>query len=160
MVLLALVLLGLAILFLVLVAACVLDPQLGPPGSPHPGLSPSVKAACADAATSNPELEDGTTSPLGLPGPKGQWRTVRAPESEEKERTPVDREERAEEAEVMRKEDRRWSQQPVKSQNANGGGNQTESAPEVSAILTEALDAHRELSSHASGEAWLTQVRP
>ncbi|KAJ1092043.1 hypothetical protein NDU88_005157 [Pleurodeles waltl] len=51
------------------------------------------------------------------------------PESEEKEKTPVDREERVEEAEVTRKEEGRRSQQPVKSQNANGGGNQTESAP-------------------------------
>ncbi|KAJ1165512.1 hypothetical protein NDU88_005939 [Pleurodeles waltl] len=84
---------------------------------------PSVKAACADAAASIPEPEDGTTSPLGLPGLKGQRRTVRAPESEEKEKTPADK--GAEEAGETRKEDGRRSQQPVNSQNAKGGGNQT-----------------------------------
>ncbi|KAJ1185429.1 hypothetical protein NDU88_002222 [Pleurodeles waltl] len=80
--------------------------------------------------------------------------------SEEKEKTPVDRGEREGEAEVSRKEEGRQSQQPVKSQNANGGGNQTKSAPEVSAVLTAAQEAHLKVYSHASGEAWLTQVRP
>ncbi|KAJ1165513.1 hypothetical protein NDU88_005940 [Pleurodeles waltl] len=114
----------------------------------------TAEAACADAAASNPELEDGTTSPLGFPGLKGQRRTVRTPESEEKEKTPAGKGEIVEEAGEARKEDRRRSQQPVKSQNANGGGNQTESGPEVSAILTAAQEAHREVLLK------LTQVRP
>ncbi|KAJ1189238.1 hypothetical protein NDU88_005988 [Pleurodeles waltl] len=122
---------------------------------------PSVKAACAVAATSNPELSDGTTSPLGVPGLKGQWRPVHAPEREEKERRrTAEGEERTEEAGGSRKEDERQTRKPVKSQDANGGRDQMKRAPEVSAVLTATQEAHREASSHASGEACPTQVRP
>ncbi|KAJ1110086.1 hypothetical protein NDU88_007441 [Pleurodeles waltl] len=119
-----------------------------------------MKAACADAADFNPEPEDGTTSPLGLLGLKGQRRTVCAPESVEKEKTSADSGESAEEAGEMRKEDRRWSQQLLKIQNTNGGGNQMERAPEIYTVLTAVQEVHRKVSRHASGEAWLTQVRP
>ncbi|KAJ1118724.1 hypothetical protein NDU88_006911 [Pleurodeles waltl] len=67
-----------------------------------------MKAACAVAFACNPELEDGTSSPLGLPGLKGQWRPVCAPKSKEKERRRMaEGEERAEEAEVTREENGR-----------------------------------------------------
>ncbi|KAJ1109586.1 hypothetical protein NDU88_006946 [Pleurodeles waltl] len=84
-----------------------------------------VEAACADAVTSNPEMEIGTTSPLEVPGLKGQRQTVCAPGNEEKEETPAERRVRAEEAGVARKEDGRLSQQPVKSQKASGGWKRT-----------------------------------
>ncbi|KAJ1124200.1 hypothetical protein NDU88_002661 [Pleurodeles waltl] len=111
-----------------------------------------MKAACADSADFNPEPEDRTTSPLGLPGLKGQRRTDREPESVEKEKTLPDMEESTEAAEETRKEDGRRSQQKLKIQNANGGGNQTESAPEISAVLTAVQEAHREVSSHAGNK--------
>ncbi|KAJ1162615.1 hypothetical protein NDU88_003083 [Pleurodeles waltl] len=69
-------------------------------------------------------------------------------------------EKRAEETGVSRREDGRQTQQPVGSQDTNEGGNQPESTPEVSATLTAAQEAYRKASSHASGEAWKSQVRP
>ncbi|KAJ1164557.1 hypothetical protein NDU88_004993 [Pleurodeles waltl] len=90
----------------------------------------------------------------------GQRQTVCAPRNKEKEETPVERRVRAEEAGVTRKEDGRLLQQPVKSQKVSGGWKRMESAPEVSTVPTAAQEAHLEVSSHASGEARLTQVRP
>ncbi|KAJ1164556.1 hypothetical protein NDU88_004992 [Pleurodeles waltl] len=102
-------------------------------------------------------MKIGTTSPLEVPVLKGQRQTIYAPGNEEKEETPAERSVRAEEAGVTRKEDGQLSQQPVKSQKADGGWKRTESALEISTVPTEAQEAHREVSSHASGEAWQTQ---
>ncbi|KAJ1127953.1 hypothetical protein NDU88_006346 [Pleurodeles waltl] len=105
-------------------------------------------------------MESRTSNPLELPGLTGQQQTVRAPRKQEEEETPAGRGERAEEAGVTGEEDGRLLQRPVKTQKASGGWKQTESAPEGSTALTAAQEVHGEVSSHASGEAWLTQVRP
>ncbi|KAJ1088745.1 hypothetical protein NDU88_001900 [Pleurodeles waltl] len=120
-----------------------------------------MKAACAVSAACNQELEDGVTSPLGLPGLKGVRRPARAPENAEKERRwAAGEEKRAEEAGVWRKEDGPQKQPPVKSQDTSEGEDRMESALDVSGTLTVAQEVHREDSSHASGEAWHSQVRP
>ncbi|KAJ1190755.1 hypothetical protein NDU88_000077 [Pleurodeles waltl] len=80
--------------------------------------------------------------------------------NKEKEETTAERRKRTKEAGVTRNEDGWLLQQPVKSQKASGDWKQMESAPEVSTVPTVAQEAHREVSSHASGEAWLTQVPP
>ncbi|KAJ1139175.1 hypothetical protein NDU88_005552 [Pleurodeles waltl] len=105
-------------------------------------------------------MENGTSNPLEFTGLTGQRQTVCAPGKQEEEETPAGGGERAEEAGVTGKEDGRLLQRPVKSQKASGGWKWTESALEGSTAPTATQEVHREVSSHASGEAWLTQVRP
>ncbi|KAJ1201063.1 hypothetical protein NDU88_004879 [Pleurodeles waltl] len=115
---------------------------------------PSVKTACAGAAARNLELEDGVTSPFRFPGLKLARRRARAPENAEKEgRRAGDEEESVEKAGVWGREDGWQKRPPVKSQDTSEG-------EDVSGTLTAEQEAHREDSSHASGEAWHSQVRP
>ncbi|KAJ1209653.1 hypothetical protein NDU88_005026 [Pleurodeles waltl] len=121
---------------------------------------PSEEAAWAEADASNPERESVASNPLELLGITGQLQTVCAPGKQEEEETPAGRRERAEEAGATGEEDEWLLQRSVKIQEQNGRGKRTESAPEGSTAPTVAREVHREFSSHASGEAWPTQVRP
>ncbi|KAJ1181943.1 hypothetical protein NDU88_007142 [Pleurodeles waltl] len=82
---------------------------------------------------------------------------VCAPGKQEEEETPAGRRGRAEEAGVTGEDDGRLLQRPVKSQKASWVWKRTESSPEGFTSPTAAQEAHRKVSSHASGEAWLTQ---
>ncbi|KAJ1174086.1 hypothetical protein NDU88_005909 [Pleurodeles waltl] len=66
----------------------------------------------------------------------------------------------AEEGGVTEEEDGRRNQLAVKIPKSSGGWRWTGSAPEGSTAPAAAQEAHRKVSSYASGEAWLTQVCP
>ncbi|KAJ1080709.1 hypothetical protein NDU88_000903 [Pleurodeles waltl] len=88
---------------------------------------------------------------LWLLGLKGARRPAHTLENVEKEAgRAADEEASVEEAGVWGREDRRQQRPPVKSQDTSEG-------EDVSRTLTA---AHREDSSHGSGEVWHSQVRP
>ncbi|KAJ1114970.1 hypothetical protein NDU88_003199 [Pleurodeles waltl] len=121
---------------------------------------PSVKAACVDVATGNPELEDGVACHLGFPRVKGAGQPTRVPENAVKEgRRAAEGKKSVEEAGVWRAVNGwpKWA--PVRSIGTGKGEDQTESALDGSGTLTAAQEAYHEDSSHASGEAWHSQVR-
>ncbi|KAJ1138505.1 hypothetical protein NDU88_004888 [Pleurodeles waltl] len=121
---------------------------------------PSEEAAWADAAASNPERESVASNPFELPGITGQQQTVCVPGKQEEEETPAGRRERAEETGVTGEEDGQLLQRPVKIQESSGCEKWTESAPEGSTAPTAVRETHCKVTSHASVEAWATQVRP
>ncbi|KAJ1182421.1 hypothetical protein NDU88_007611, partial [Pleurodeles waltl] len=118
----------------------------------RPCPTPSVKAACADAAVCDPEWKEEETRPLWVPGLKGVWRATRVPENavQEEQRTA---DESAEDARVWECNDGQQKRPPVQNPEAKEG-------EDVSRVLTAVQEAHREDSSHTSGEAWHRQVRP
>ncbi|KAJ1216272.1 hypothetical protein NDU88_003876 [Pleurodeles waltl] len=114
---------------------------------------PSVEAACADDAVCDPELKDGVTSPFWFPGLKEVRRRARVVENADEEgRWTADEEENEEDARVWERDDGRQKRPLVQSQETRGG-------KDASGALTAAQEAHREDSSHASGEAWHHHVR-
>ncbi|KAJ1216211.1 hypothetical protein NDU88_003817 [Pleurodeles waltl] len=124
-----------------------------------PARIPSDAAACAAAATSNPEGDGFVVNPLPLPGPTEQrrrWRTLepfkpgRARTSREGasgvgERSSIDGE---------------LGEQQRSEQETGGAVEQAESGPEESQVVSAARESPGELPSHTSGEAWPFQVRP
>ncbi|KAJ1106765.1 hypothetical protein NDU88_004163 [Pleurodeles waltl] len=119
------------------------------------GLSEEV--AWADAAASDPEAAARTSNPRALLGRTEQRQEVRAPGFLKGGETPA--EGSAEEG-VMEAEDERRQQRAVIIPKSSSGWRRTGRAPEESTAPAAAQEAHCEVSSHASGEAWLTQVRP
>ncbi|KAJ1085400.1 hypothetical protein NDU88_005532 [Pleurodeles waltl] len=125
----------------------------------------SVKAACAAAATGNPELEGGIASHPGVPRLKraadeeenAEQEERRAADEEEnaeqEERRAADKEENPEDVGLWEGEDGRKRGPLVKSQDTSEG-------EDVIGTLTAAQEAHCKDSGHASGEAWHSQVRP
>ncbi|KAJ1128495.1 hypothetical protein NDU88_006873 [Pleurodeles waltl] len=121
------------------------------------GEEESLDGGCQELSE---EVDGKNAGEGGAVGLTGQRQTVCAPEKQEEEETPAGRGEKAEEAGVTGEEDGRLLQRPVKRQKASDGWKQTESSPEGSTAPTAAQEAYREVSSHASGEGWLTQMRP
>ncbi|KAJ1163874.1 hypothetical protein NDU88_004326 [Pleurodeles waltl] len=124
-----------------------------------PALSgPSEEEEWADAAASNPETENRASNPRALPGQTEQRQAFLAPGILEEGKTLAG--EHVREGGVMEEEDGRRHQRPVRIPKSSGGWKWMGSAPEGSTALAAAQEVHYEVSSHASGEAWLTQVHP
>ncbi|KAJ1170462.1 hypothetical protein NDU88_002339 [Pleurodeles waltl] len=120
---------------------------------------PSEEVARAHTAASNPERESVASNPLQLLGPTGQWQTFRVPEGLQERTTLAGRRRRAEGAGVTGEEDGQLVQCPETIQEPSGLGILSESDQEGSTALRTAREAHREVSSLDSGEAWPDQVR-
>ncbi|KAJ1083375.1 hypothetical protein NDU88_003534 [Pleurodeles waltl] len=121
---------------------------------------PSEEAARTDTAASNPEGEGATSNALRLPGPKGQRQTFHASRGVQESRAQAEGGRRAEGAGVTGGDDRGIVQHQENNQEPSGLEKLLDSGLGGSTALPVAREAPRELSSHASGEAWPFQVRP
>ncbi|KAJ1114529.1 hypothetical protein NDU88_002764 [Pleurodeles waltl] len=125
-------------------------------GQARSGLSEEV--AWADAAASDPETATSTPNPRALPGWTEQRQEIRVPRILKGCETPAGG--RAEEGGVTTAEDERRQQRAADFQKSSGVWRKTGSTPEDSPAPAAAQEAYCDGSSHASGEAWLIQVRP
>ncbi|KAJ1093201.1 hypothetical protein NDU88_006308 [Pleurodeles waltl] len=117
-------------------------------------------ATCAVAAVSTWGMKDRAANPFELPESKGQSELTRVPEKTEKEkRTDGEGGERSGRSRSAEERGGTTDTAACKEQGCERR-REPEECPEVSAASTVAQEAHREASSHASGEAWHTQVRP
>ncbi|KAJ1130422.1 hypothetical protein NDU88_008775 [Pleurodeles waltl] len=107
----------------------------------------------AVSAAGNPEHKDGIASPRGLPGQKGVRQPDRAPENADKEEDERQQGEKAQKKPEFGREEERQKRPPGRRQDTSEG-------EDMAGTLTAVQEARPEDSSHASGEAWHSQVRP
>ncbi|KAJ1080525.1 hypothetical protein NDU88_000724 [Pleurodeles waltl] len=108
----------------------------------------SVNTTCAGAAGTNPALKEVTANPQELPASKEEPGGLRA-------------EKRTDEKAYGREEtDGGVTSSSTGERNFEGRPKPGGECPNIIAVTSVAQEAHSETSSHASGEAWHTPVRP
>ncbi|KAJ1143916.1 hypothetical protein NDU88_010218, partial [Pleurodeles waltl] len=118
--------------------------------------SPSGEATGAYYAASKPEEYRAFPNPVALPGRRRQKRRVCGTKEVKKEEEPADGDNNAEEMEM--KEETLRLEQAVKDYSLGRRESADQTCPE-SPEATAPREAFRDSSSHASGEAWPSQVR-
>ncbi|KAJ1178991.1 hypothetical protein NDU88_004230 [Pleurodeles waltl] len=121
---------------------------------------PSKEATGADADASNPERDHVLSNPFELPGRRQQKRPVCGPRGFVKEEDPAEGEENANEMSEMKEEEEQRLLRPVATEDPLGRQEPADSAREEGPDITAAQEAFHDTASHASGDAWPSQVRP
>ncbi|KAJ1080163.1 hypothetical protein NDU88_000383 [Pleurodeles waltl] len=119
---------------------------------------PSEEATGADADTSNQERDHVISNPFELSGIRRQKKPVCAPGKEDEEKNPVGGGERTDGTGETGTEDEQRILRPVAIEDPRGRREPTDNAHEGAPGSTAAREAFHDNSSHASGEAWPSQV--
>ncbi|KAJ1207686.1 hypothetical protein NDU88_003076 [Pleurodeles waltl] len=122
--------------------------------------SPSGEATGADCAASNPERDQALSNPLALPGRRRQKRAVCGSRGVvDKEEEPADGGDSVDETGVMETEEETLRLEQAVKEDSLGRQEPVEHTCEETPESTAAQEAFCDPSSHASGEAWPSQVR-
>ncbi|KAJ1172083.1 hypothetical protein NDU88_003935 [Pleurodeles waltl] len=135
-----------------------MDSELRPCDGPLPS-SPSREATGADSAASTPERERALANPLALPGRRRQKRATRGIRDVEKEEEPADGVDNAKDTGEPESEEERLRLEPAVKEDSLGRREPEDRTCVESPDSTADREAFCDLSSHASGEAWPSQVR-